>query len=269
MSSSNRARIQPLRTPLRVFGERSVVSQRDIMSQGALQCAIDMDPKLKQKFDYFSKAFDRLSDGLKGTALDVHRDMFDRSADLDADHYSDSSSDSDVASDDEIVKHMSAKGNPTVIKAAKPAAAEPHAAEPPAAEPPLPPPPAEPESLPDAVPAPKRARRDFAWGPFKIAKVVSHGVQVGWGCTCSLHYSKDDVTICKKQLRYKGRGSEPILDDTECLRQLKRWLLAGLKIKPALDTCRVQHRDLPVRSLGPQSFPEDLDMEPTVPVEFA
>ena len=45
-----------------------------------------------------------------------------------------------------------------------------------------------------------RGSRDEPWGPFGLAKVVSGGNRIGWGCPCRRHRNKDDPnnTICKK-----------------------------------------------------------------------
>jgi hypothetical protein len=240
--------------------------------------AVDTDPKLKHKFDWFMKPFSELSDCCRGTVLDDDYGFpIMTSSSHDADIFSkddcpDSDSEHEIHDESEWAQQLSStflkksKGKPSspdeLASPAGPVAAEP---DPSPLPPPNPPPP-------DIVGlAPKRAprnRREEQWGPFKIAKVVSGEIQIGWGASCNKHTNEGDGASCKRQLRYRGRASEPVLDDTECVRQLKRWLLAGMQINPILSDSRSQHVGLPIRHLGPQAVPEDLTSDPAWPDIF-
>lgn len=73
-----------------------------------------------------------------------------------------------------------------------------------------------------------RQRRGQAWGPFQIAPIMSHGLQVGWGATCNRHVDLDDRpgTRCKIQLPY---GKAAPLADAECRMKVKYWCIVGLE----------------------------------------
>lgn len=86
---------------------------------------------------------------------------------------------------------------------------------------------APPPPLAPAPPARARQRREEQFGPWTIAPIVSHEVQVGWGATCKGHVNHGDAVACKKQLIY---GSVVPLPDAECKRRVKAWLLAGVGI---------------------------------------
>ena len=108
-----------------------------------------------------------------------------------------------------------------------------------------------------------RQRRAVAtWGPFQIAEYHPGGVQKGWGATCGLHWNAGDSQECKRPLQYRGRGGRHPLDDAGCVRQLKRWLLAGLSIASDDPEGRRKHMAMDPRTLGPQRHPEDLDAPP-------
>eukprot|EP00959_Pyramimonas_sp_CCMP1952_P278444 5821524-Pyramimonas_sp.AAC.1 len=127
----------------------------------------------------------------------------------------------------------------------KPAAAA--VAKPKALPKPPPPPPDVPPRVP-APPAPPAAgaaakpgeRVAFSWGRYQFSRVMLHGVQIGWGCTCGHHNDVDCPTPCKKQLRYQGGPACPVLNDAQCIVQLKRWILAGHAI-PRSARARTQH----------------------------
>ena len=131
-------------------------------------------------------------------------------------------------------------------------------AAPPSAAAAVPPPPA-----PHPVDRPPRNKLSYMWGRFRISPVFSAGVQTGWGATCRMHVDANCVAECKRNLGYRGRSSkDPIFDDAACVRQLKRWLIAGLSIDPALPNAKTLHFDMDIRSLGPQSHPENLEAPP-------
>eukprot|EP00959_Pyramimonas_sp_CCMP1952_P338951 7098239-Pyramimonas_sp.AAC.1 len=89
--------------------------------------------------------------------------------------------------------------------------------------------------------------------------------QTGWGAVCGLHSNSHSPGLqCKRNLGYRGRGAgAPVLNDAECQRQLKRWLIAGLKIPASAVNGQEQHMLEPIRTLGPQTDPEDLG--PVIP----
>ena len=124
-----------------------------------------------------------------------------------------------------------------------------------------PPPAAEPSpSLPSVAPsACARAAfwaNGFQWGPFFISGLFSKGVQTGWGRRCKRHKDAGSTTICQRPLAYRGKGrSDPVLDDADCIRQLKRWLIMGMAIGRNDCDCRTQHLALEIRA------DEDLSVE--------
>ncbi len=138
-------------------------------------------------------------------------------------------------------------------------------------EPPLPPPATPPPPPAPAVqppPAPHvepRRQRAFKWGPFSLAPIhPGGGERTGWGATCGLHFDNGSSTVCKKNVPYGGVRVAR-LDDASLVRQLKRWLLRGLTINPALPDAKSQHMGVDVRTVGAQTDPEDLDTPPVSP----
>ncbi len=193
----------------------------------------------------------------------------DRLLDADLNLFSDGSeSDADVT--DEIIQSKldGARNKACAVVSPPPEApaeAPPSVAPPPGASgaaqagvaAPVPPPP-----VPHAAARPSgRTKRAQMWGPFQIARIVpGNGEQTGWGATCGRH-GKD----CQRNLSYFGRGGRLPLNDDECVRQLKRWLIAGLAIDRTAPDARARHMKIELRTLGPQSDPEDLITPPVVP----
>jgi hypothetical protein len=175
--------------------------------------------------------------------------------DLQVDHLYDGSDSDHSESDAEMCPAF-----PEFVKAPATPAPPP----PPPPPPPSPPPHAREAGVASAGP---RLCREFSWGPFKIAPVVSGGTQIGWGARCMRHKNRDDGAECKLQMRYRGRARNTVpFSNEEYVRQLKRWLLAGLRIASDLPNCRSLHKDtVDARTVGAQSNPEDLDVEPRVP----
>jgi hypothetical protein len=104
--------------------------------------------------------------------------------------------------------------------------------------------PVAPEELVPKAPAPiqgPRGSRGDPGGPFSVAPIVRHGVQIGWGGTCGVHVNTTDArgAQCKIQLTY-GIGSSPI-PDAECRQRMKAWLLAGLDVDVDDPRARTQH----------------------------
>jgi hypothetical protein len=103
-----------------------------------------------------------------------------------------------------------------------------------------------------------RERRQFDWGPFKLARIK----RGGWGITCALHRntSRQCRTICKKSCTSR------LLSDDQIIIGLKRWALLGSGIDIILNattTAQIDHLavwsdDLCTRPIG---IAEDLDVE--------
>ena len=121
----------------------------------------------------------------------------------------------------------------------------------------------------------KRRPDDIWWGPFRISKIESAGVQTGWGIECFLHKNCDNDTECKKTLNYTGRGGKDPLDDDGIILRLKRWTLLGFDIDAEKtgeqqqiahrDVCKVGTKDM----LRTQGYVEGEDDDPPmVPDRF-
>ena len=105
-----------------------------------------------------------------------------------------------------------------------------------------------------------RQARGHPWGPFAIAEVVSRGKSIGHGITCGLHTNVGDAPTCRcdKRLDY-GKGK---LSAEDCILQLKRWAVMGLRISKTDPEGRSTHRDINARTecvAGLSS--EELDVE--------
>ena len=107
-----------------------------------------------------------------------------------------------------------------------------------------------------------RVQRKTEWGGFAIAPVMAKGVQTGWGATCGCHTNVADDAVCKRAISYRPRGHGIAFTDDDCVRQLKRWLLAGRSIDSTDPFGRKKHMDVPIRTVGPQREPEDLHLPP-------
>ena len=77
-----------------------------------------------------------------------------------------------------------------------------------------------------------------------------------------MHTNAGSDAVCKRNLSYRGRATGDVLDDDGCVRQLKRWLLAGMQIPAGDPKGKDRHMSLPIRELGAQRHPENLDAPP-------
>ena len=113
----------------------------------------------------------------------------------------------------------------------------------------------EPAVLPRAV----AGERASDWGPFKIARVMSEGRQVGWGCTCRRHQNCADEQkdVCKKQVTY---GKRLAWSDVQCIKLLKQWVLFGFTVDSEADDARTQHvRGGEIKLFDPEADDDELD----------
>ncbi|CAK0851007.1 unnamed protein product [Prorocentrum cordatum] len=136
--------------------------------------------------------------------------------------------------------------------------------EPPAplAGPPLPPEPPVAKAKAAAKGKAKAAKGDRAWdwGHFKMARVYSDDVQIGFGCACGKHTmmpGHKPKTPCKKQMTF---GKEGFSEDF-CIRKLKAWAVRGLSIPFNEMLARAQHVDPDIRNDIDPGTHEQLERE--------
>jgi hypothetical protein len=73
------------------------------------------------------------------------------------------------------------------------------------------------------------------------------------------------IAECKTQLSFQSRNKhEPPLTEAQCIRQLKRWLVAGLPISSDEPRGKFKHMQHNPRDVGAQSVLEDLETPPVV-----
>jgi hypothetical protein len=106
---------------------------------------------------------------------------------------------------------------------------------------------------PDCGKAPAVPRAED-WGPFKVARVFSRGVPIGWGATCGRHTNVGDANCCKKQIQY---GAKDPLTDEQCVAKLKRWLISGFDIPTEGLASRKEHLNIEIRRLAAETKTAD------------
>ena len=101
-----------------------------------------------------------------------------------------------------------------------------------------------------------REKREFSWGPWKIAPIHSRGVHSGWGAVCGAHRDIDDGprVQCKIQLQF-GKT----LGDDEARLRVKLWLYHGLDVEEAMPNDRHEHLSLKPRTLALTHTEDELD----------
>ncbi len=78
------------------------------------------------------------------------------------------------------------------------------------------------------------------------------------------HTNEGERAECKRQLAYvtRGRRNAAPFTDFQCLRQVKRWVLAGLDIPSGALDGKTLHFAIDIATVGAQSEPEELDLPP-------
>ena len=101
--------------------------------------------------------------------------------------------------------------------------------------------------------------RSFFWAGYEMAPIMSHGEQIGWGCTCKRHHNdaereRADPPVCKKQLTF-GSGEDKFSPNF-ALRLMKTWALMGEDISDEGDARDAHVQKIKLRTGMP--LPEEL-----------